>query len=136
MSRLIFFLRLIFVFPLSQIHKHTIPYLKSKSSFKKTFFLDNDNYIKTKPFCARCQKIIYLFICNITSIYIYLFILLTLQEAKKVAFMAFVGVCIIFQAIISDVYVYNKKAVTLSPTTSAPSVTPANINHSTTTTKP
>ena len=68
-------------------------------------------------------------------IYIYLFIYIV-QEAKKVAFMAFVGVCIIFQAIISDVYVYNKKAVTLSPTMPAPSVTAAIINNGTPSTKP
>ena len=68
-------------------------------------------------------------------IYIYLFIYIV-QEAKKVAFMAFVGFCIIFQAIISDVYVYNKKAVTLSPTMPAPSVTAAIINNSTPSTKP
>jgi len=37
-------------------------------------------------------------------------------EAKKVVFMVFVGVCIIFQAITSDVYVYNKKTSTGSPT--------------------
>ena len=55
---------------------------------------------------------------------------LTLQEAKKVAFMAFVGVCIIFQAIISDVYVYNKKALTSSPTMSTPTPTTGKINFS------
>ncbi|CAH3018193.1 unnamed protein product [Porites evermanni] len=49
-------------------------------------------------------------------------------EAKKVAFMAFVGVCIIFQAIISDVYVYNKKAVISSPTVS-PTSSPAPTTH-------
>lgn len=36
-------------------------------------------------------------------------------EAKKVAFMIFVGVCITFQAITSDIYVYNKKASEASP---------------------
>lgn len=96
-----------------------------------TCCLNNDYYINNKPFCACCQKIIYLFTCNITYyiyLFIHLFLSLTLQEAKKVAFMAFVGVCIIFQAIISDVYVYNKKAVTSSPTMSTP--TPTTVNNS------
>jgi len=47
------------------------------------------------------------------TVYFPLFIF---QEAKKVVFMVFVGVCIIFQAITSDVYVYNKKTSTGSPT--------------------
>ena len=80
-------------------------------------------------------KRLYTYLYVILHLYIYLFIYIV-QEAKKVAFMAFVGVCIIFQAIISDVYVYNKKAVTLSPTMPAPSVTAAIINNSTPTTKP
>ncbi|KAJ7369753.1 hypothetical protein OS493_036645 [Desmophyllum pertusum] len=46
-------------------------------------------------------------------------------EAKKVAFMAFVGVCIIFQAITSDIYVYNKKIDIESPTVIAPTPTTA-----------
>lgn len=94
-----------------------------------TCCLDSDYYINNKPFCACCQKIIFLFTCNITYyiyLFIHLFLSLTLQEAKKVAFMAFVGVCIIFQAIISDVYVYNKKAITSSPTMST--LTPKNEN--------
>lgn len=48
-------------------------------------------------------------------------------EAKKIAFMAFVGICIIFQAIISDVYVY-KKVETQAPTVIAP--TPATLHPS------
>ena len=51
------------------------------------------------------------------------------QEAKKVAFMAFVGVCIIFQAVTSDVYVYNKKTTIVSPTEIAPTPT-QHINYS------
>ncbi|XP_078383230.1 uncharacterized protein LOC144665803 [Oculina patagonica] len=49
-------------------------------------------------------------------------------EAKKIAFMAFVGVCIIFQAITSDIYVYNKKTAIVSPTVLTP--TPTHINAS------
>ncbi|XP_020623005.1 uncharacterized protein LOC110060555 [Orbicella faveolata] len=50
-------------------------------------------------------------------------------EAKKIAFMVFVGVCIVFQAIISDVYVYNKKTVIVSPTVLTPTpTTPINAS--------
>ena len=52
------------------------------------------------------------------------------QEAKKIAFMVFVGVCIVFQAITSDVYVYNKKKAILSPTVMVPTPTTV-INAST-----
>ena len=52
------------------------------------------------------------------------------QEAKKIAFMVFVGVCIVFQAITSDVYVYNKKKTILSPTVMVPTPTTV-INAST-----
>ena len=49
--------------------------------------------------------------------------------------MVFVGVCIIFQAITSDIYVYNKMEVTAPATTETTSViTAARI--STPTTKP
>jgi len=51
-------------------------------------------------------------------------------EAKKVAFMVFVGVCIVFQAITSDIYVFNKK--TAVPPTPMPTTTPTTpINAST-----
>lgn len=85
----------------------------------------------TNPSVHVVKRLYTYFYVNILCIlfiylYIYFFISLTLQEAKKVAFMAFVGVCIIFQAIISDVYVYNKKAVTSSPTLS-PTSSPAPI---------
>ena len=49
------------------------------------------------------------------------------QEAKKVAFMVFVAVCITFQAIISDIYVYNKKAVA-PKSTIAPTTIPVNLS--------
>ncbi|XP_027036869.1 uncharacterized protein LOC113665395 [Pocillopora damicornis] len=49
-------------------------------------------------------------------------------EAKKITFMAFVGICIIFQAIISDIYVYNKR-VKIPITTVAP-LTPTTLHAS------
>lgn len=52
-------------------------------------------------------------------------------EAKKIAFMVFVGICIVFQAIISDVYVYNKKKAIVPHTVMTP--TPTIVNASTVT---
>lgn len=49
-------------------------------------------------------------------------------EAKKITFMAFVGICIIFQAIISDIYVYKKRAK-IPGTTVAP-LTPTTLHAS------
>ena len=51
-----------------------------------------------------------------------------LQEAKKITFMAFVGICIIFQAIISDIYVFNKRAKI--PGTTVPPLTPTTLHAS------
>ena len=51
-----------------------------------------------------------------------------LQEAKKITFMAFVGICIIFQAIISDIYVYKKRAKI--PGTTVPPLTPTTLHTS------
>ena len=53
-----------------------------------------------------------------------------LQEAKKITFVAFVGICIIFQAIISDIYVYKKRAK-IPGTTVAP-LTPTTLHASST----
>ena len=51
-----------------------------------------------------------------------------LQEAKKITFMAFVGICIIFQAIISDIYVYKKRAKI--PITTVAPLTPTTLHAS------
>lgn len=72
----------------------------------------------------RLYNYLYVDILHVLFVYLFIFVSFTLQEAKKVAFMAFVGVCIIFQAIISDVYVFHKKAATSSPTLS-PILSPA-----------
>ena len=53
-----------------------------------------------------------------------------LQEAKKITFMAFVGICIIFQAIISDIYVFNNKRAKI-PGTTVPPLTPTTLHAST-----
>lgn len=47
-------------------------------------------------------------------------------EGKKVVFMVFVGVCIVFQAITSDIYIYKKKPAGLSPTVTPTPTTPIN----------
>ena len=42
--------------------------------------------------------------------------------------MAFVGVCILFQAITSDIYVYNNKTTVASPTAFVPTTAPLNAS--------
>ena len=42
--------------------------------------------------------------------------------------MAFVGVCILFQAITSDIYVFNKKATVASPAVFVPTTAPLNAS--------
>ncbi|XP_031565471.1 uncharacterized protein LOC116300695 [Actinia tenebrosa] len=49
-------------------------------------------------------------------------------EANKIAFIVFVGLCIIFQAIMSDIYVYRRPTSTGGGGTTNPTPTPKNVS--------